>query len=203
MFFANVAYSAFALHRISVSSESTSQSVSGRYEVVECHAGFPVTQRAVWRRGRIIACVVGGSVQSGLATIKFFLGVKVKLIVPFITAYAEPSLADRIFAGRLCEIVELEDKELTIVSTNDLQRQLDSTTPGRPKSKSPTRWELPLPYSTIGEGVDVATQRHLTTCSPFSHLPSACTAHLFIRSHIHHELDGVLEPLKINHRPPE
>lgn len=45
---------------------------------------------------------VGESVQTSLATTKFFLRVKVKIIVPVITAYTEPSLVDRIFADRFC-----------------------------------------------------------------------------------------------------
>ncbi|KAF8559622.1 hypothetical protein OG21DRAFT_1549514 [Imleria badia] len=72
---------------------------------------------------------VGESVQTGLTSVKFFL--RVKLIVSSLASSAET--------------VELEDKELTIVSTNDLQRQLAfsrysnwlNTTSGRSKSKSP------------------------------------------------------------------
>ncbi|KAF8844915.1 hypothetical protein BDN67DRAFT_893647 [Paxillus ammoniavirescens] len=74
---------------------------------------------------------VGETVQTDMATVKFFLRVKLVVSSPASSA----------------ETVELEDKELTIVSTNDSQRQLAlsrytewvNASSGRPKSKSPRR----------------------------------------------------------------
>ncbi|KAL4067674.1 hypothetical protein V8B97DRAFT_1866131 [Scleroderma yunnanense] len=74
---------------------------------------------------------VGESMQTEMATVKFFL--RVKLVVSSSMNNAES--------------IDLEDKELTIVSTNDSQRQIalarysESVHPysGRPKSKSPRR----------------------------------------------------------------
>lgn len=45
---------------------------------------------------------VGESVQTDLASIKFFLRVKVNVIVPFITKHTEPFLAGRFFADKFC-----------------------------------------------------------------------------------------------------
>ena len=88
---------------------------------------------------------VGESVQTRLATVKFFLRVKVGVIVfspSFILTI--PQLIVSSLASS-AETIELEDKELTILATNDLQRQLAlsrysdwmNTSSGRSKSKSP------------------------------------------------------------------
>ncbi|KIJ69345.1 hypothetical protein HYDPIDRAFT_105943 [Hydnomerulius pinastri MD-312] len=74
---------------------------------------------------------VGETVQTDMATVKFFL--RVKLVISSPTSSAET--------------VELEDKELIILSTNDSQRQLALSryselvhaSSGRSKSKSPRR----------------------------------------------------------------
>ncbi|KAG8217553.1 hypothetical protein J3R82DRAFT_5704 [Butyriboletus roseoflavus] len=88
---------------------------------------------------------VGESVQTGLASVRFFLRVKVNIIVPFVTTHTKQSYPKLIVSSlaNSAETIELEDKELTIVSTNDLQRQLAlsrysdwvNTTSGRSKVK--------------------------------------------------------------------
>ncbi|KAF8447917.1 hypothetical protein L210DRAFT_3527503 [Boletus edulis BED1] len=108
---------------------------------------------------------VGESVQTGLASVKFFL--RVKLIVS--------SLANS------AETIELEDKELVIVSTNDLQRQLAlsrysdwvNTPSGRSKSKSPRRVkrerhteQLPSPPSSPRQ-LPVSDEPDTLTIPPF------------------------------------
>ncbi|KAH7889649.1 hypothetical protein F5I97DRAFT_1846049 [Phlebopus sp. FC_14] len=74
---------------------------------------------------------VGETLQTDMATVKFFLRIKLVVSSPVSSA----------------ETVELEDKELVIVSTNDSQRQLalsryselGHTSRSRSKSKSPRR----------------------------------------------------------------
>ncbi|KAF9246476.1 hypothetical protein BU15DRAFT_70561 [Melanogaster broomeanus] len=84
---------------------------------------------------------VGETVQTDMATVKFFLRVKLVVSSPISSA----------------ETVELEDRELTIVSTNDSQRQLAlsrhsewvNASSSRPKSKSPWRSKRDSPTEQL------------------------------------------------------
>ncbi|KAH0830609.1 hypothetical protein J3R83DRAFT_2064 [Lanmaoa asiatica] len=127
---------------VSVSIPSGGRGTTHIFAHAESAGRFSRDSSGVWRHNLTFSWpdtksnsrwAVGESVQAGLASVRFFL--RVKLIVSSLASSAET--------------VELEDKELTIVSTNDLQRQLAfsrygdwvNTTSARSKSKSPRRFK--------------------------------------------------------------
>lgn len=97
---------------VPVSLPSSSRGTTHIFAHTESAGHFSRDSSGVWRHNLAFSWpdtksnsrwAVGESVQTGLASVKFFLCVKVKVIAPFIiTTHTEQHLVDRFFFGKFC-----------------------------------------------------------------------------------------------------